>query len=187
MPPPKSLPKRLETKRLILRIPALRDAKTLNREVLASMPRLKPWLPWAKTAPSLADSRKQCRKAIRNHRIRKDLTYLMFDKDTGALVGGIGLHRIDWNVPRLEIGYWIGTRHEGQGYVTEAVRSLGDLAFRKLGAARVELHCDGKNTKSRRVAELAGYRLEGILRQHRRDNRGRLCDMCVFARTRLKK
>ena len=32
-----------------------------------------------------------------------------------------GLHRIDWAVPKFEIGYWARTSHAGRGYITEDV------------------------------------------------------------------
>jgi RimJ/RimL family protein N-acetyltransferase len=187
MPPPKSIAKQLETKRLILRVPSLRDATRLNAEVRLSMARLAPWIPWAKQTPTLAKSRRFCARMIKDHRARKNFGFIILAKDTGDLVGGIGLHRVDWNIPKLEIGYWIGTRFEGRGFVTEAVRALTDFAFQKLGAIRMELLCDGRNTKSRKVARRAGYRLEGIHRKAKRNNAGKLCDMCVFARTRPKK
>ncbi len=112
------------------------------------MARLAPWIPWAKKPPTLAKSRRYCARAIKGHRTKKDFGFLMFSKKTGELVGGIGLHRVDWTIPKLEIGYWIGTRFEGLGYVTEAVRALTDAAFKKLGAVRMELLCDGHNTRA---------------------------------------
>ena len=184
VPPPKSIPKRLETKRLILRIPSLRDAAPLHAEIVLSMERLAPWIPWATKKPTLARARRFCARAIREFRKRKALGFLIRTKDSGELVGGISLHRIDWNIPKLEIGYWIGTRFEGRGYVTEAVRALTRFAFVNLGGVRVELLCDRGNTKSRKVARRTGYQLEGIHRKSRRNNAGQICDMCVFAQTR---
>ena len=184
MPPAKSIPKRLETKRLILRLPRLRDAERHIAEVRLSIKRLAPWIPWAKKKPTLAGSRWYCRRAIKRHRRKEGIDFFVFTKESGDLIGGIGLHRIDWSVPKLEIGYWISTRCEGRGYVTEAVRALTDYAFRKLGAVRVELLCDSRNVRSRRVATRTGYRLEGTHRFARLNNAGKHCNMCVFAQTR---
>lgn len=184
MPPKKPVPKRLETKRLVLRVPTPRDAEPHIAEVRRSLHRLAPWIPWAKKTPTLAKSRRYCVRAIKEHRKKKAFGYLVFDKGSGELVGGIGLHRIDWSVPKLEVGYWVGSRFEGRGYVTEAVRALTEFAFRKLGAIRMELLCDTLNVRSRRVATRCGYRLEGIHRRSRLNNGGELCDICVYAQTR---
>ena len=89
---------------------------------------------------------------------------LLFLKGTGTLVGGSGLHRIDWAVPKFEIGYWSRTRFAGQGYITEAVRGITVFALDHLGASRIEIRCDSLNRGSARVAERCGFRLEGELR-----------------------
>jgi RimJ/RimL family protein N-acetyltransferase len=66
--------------------------------------------------------------------------------------------------PRFEIGYWCRTRYAGQGYITEAVRGITGFALDHLDARRVEIRCDSLNRRSERVAERAGLRLEGELR-----------------------
>ncbi len=33
----------------------------------------------------------------------------LWRKSDGAYIGGSGLHRIDWSVPCVEIGYWLRT------------------------------------------------------------------------------
>jgi RimJ/RimL family protein N-acetyltransferase len=89
---------------------------------------------------------------------------LLFLKGTNTLVGSSGLHRMDWSEPKFEIGYWCRTRFTGNGYVTEPVRGITTFAFEHLGARHVAIRCDALNRKSARVAERAGYTLEGELR-----------------------
>lgn len=96
----------------------------------------------------------------------------LFLKGTDTLVGSSGLHRIDWPVPRFEIGYWCRTSFSGQGYVTEAVRGIADFAFDHLDARRVEIRCNPQNHRSAHVAEYAGFRLEGELRAFERSPNG---------------
>jgi len=113
---------------------------------------------------------------------REDLWLLLFLKGTHTLVGGSGLHRIDWDVPRFEIGYFVRQRFAGQGYITEAVRGIAHFAFETLGARRVEIHCDERNERSRRVAERAGFELEATLRNHSVAPDGRLRDTLIYVR-----
>ena len=68
---------------------------------------------------------------------REDLMLLLLLRGTRTFVGNSGLHRIDWEVPKFEIGYWCRTRFTGQGYVTEAVRGISAFAFDTLGARRL--------------------------------------------------
>jgi len=101
-----------------------------------------------------------------------------------ALVGCSGFHRVDWSVPKVEIGYWVRTPHSGQGYVTEAVNAITEFAVKHFGAKRAETRMDDRNERSWRVAERCGFTLEGILRhERRRVADGSLGDTRVYAKT----
>jgi ribosomal-protein-serine acetyltransferase len=136
----------------------------------------------------LAQSELTCRQMALRFAQRSDLTLFMFDRSAdGAcarLVGGTGLHRMDWNVPRFEIGYWCRPSVQGRGLVTEAVQALTRFAFDALRARRVELRMSSANTKSRAVAERCSFTLEGVLRQDSLSPQGQPRDTMVFARVR---
>ena len=83
--------------------------------------------------------------------------------DGGALAGAMTLFP-----PRDGVGaagYWTVAAHRGRGYTAEALRLLAAWALDDLGLRRVELVVDPANVGSRRVAESAGFRAEGVLRQ----------------------
>jgi RimJ/RimL family protein N-acetyltransferase len=99
-------------------------------------------------------------------------------RDGGALVGSIGLFP-----PRdgfAEAGYWTAPGYRGQGFTAEALRLLSGWAFADVGVHRVELHVDPGNAGSRRVAERAGFSLEGLIRQ-RFLHRGQPGDVVLYA------
>ena len=106
---------------------------------------------------------------------------LLFLKNSLTLVGGSGLHRIDWEVPRFEIGYWVRKRFEGQGYISEAVAGITRFAFDRLKARRVEIRVDDRNERSWRIPERLGFRLEGTLRNDVRGVNGELRSTRVYA------
>ncbi len=58
---------------------------------------------------------------------------------------------------------------------------LTRTAFEQLGANRVEIRCDVRNVRSRRVAERCGYVLEGTMRRDALATDGRLRDTLVFS------
>ena len=62
-------------------------------------------------------------------------------------------------------GYWTVAAHRGHGFTGEALRILAAWAFDDLGLRRLELVVDPANAGSRGVAESAGFRAEGVLRQ----------------------
>ena len=182
------VPERVLTDRLLLRPPRPGDGAMLNAAVCASLPDLAPWLPWAQKAPSVEDSERDCRRMHAKFTAREDLVFFMLERGAGdaegALVGGTGLHRIAWDVPRFEIGYWRRTGFEGRGLVGEAVRALARMAFDTLAARRVEIRMDAHNARSARVAERAGFTFEGVLRQDCLDVSGAGRDTRVYSRVR---
>ena len=84
-------------------------------------------------------------------------------------------------MPKFEIGYWCRTGMTGRGYTTEAVRGIAAFAFDALGAKRVEIRCDPLNRLSARVAERAGFHLEGELRNDALGTDGTLRNTLVFS------
>jgi RimJ/RimL family protein N-acetyltransferase len=182
------VPERIETERLVLRAPRAGDGQTVNDAIRVSHAELAPWMPWAGTMPSVDESEAHCRRQQARYILREDFVLLMFERATGGgegeLVGGTGLHRIDWALRKFEIGYWRRTGCEGRGYVTEAVRALARLAFDALGARRVEIRMDDNNAPSWRVAERAGFTLEALLRFDSATPAGEPRSTRIYARVR---
>jgi RimJ/RimL family protein N-acetyltransferase len=182
------VPERIETERLILRAPRRGDGPLVNDAVRASLAELAPWMPWAGTMPSVDESEAHCRRQQARFILREDFVLLIFmrraDGGEGELVGGTGLHRIDWALRRFEIGYWRKTGCAGQGLLTEAVRAVARLAFDALGARRVEIRMDDNNAPSWRLAERAGFTLEAILRFDATTPQGEPRSTRVYARVR---
>jgi RimJ/RimL family protein N-acetyltransferase len=177
-------PEVFESERLLIRAPRLGDGTELNALVQTSVEELRPWMPWATPVPTAEQSEMSLRKAIGRWNLREDLWLLLFVKETGKLIGGSGLHRINWEVPKFEIGYWVGRGFAGNGFVTEAVKRIAQFAFEDLRAQRVEIRCDDSNVRSARVAERAGFVLEGLLRNDSRGMEGELRSTRVYARIR---
>jgi RimJ/RimL family protein N-acetyltransferase len=176
------IPETLETPRLVLRRPRPGDGPLVNAAVLDSLPELKPWMPWADPAPTVEESEEFARSAHASFLARKELNWLFILKETGDLAGIGGIHTMDWQVPRGEIGYWARTRFAGRGLVHEAVEALTRLGFGTLGLMRIEIRCDQRNERSAWVARAAGYPLEGVLLRQSRGVDAELRDMLLFAR-----
>ncbi|MFD1775723.1 GNAT family N-acetyltransferase [Paenibacillus rhizophilus] len=179
-----SIPERLETDRLLIRAPLWGDGAVINEAILESLEELRPWMPFARTAPTQEESEKHIRLARLEFLKHSELHMNIFNKLTGEFIGCSGLHRIDWDIRSFEIGYWIRTSCSGKGYITEAVNGITDFAIRELEANRIEIRCNAKNVKSAAVAERAGFKLEGIFRNNRRAESGELGDTKVYAKVR---
>jgi len=107
-------------------------------------------------------------------------TYAVTEAATGDVLGSIGLK---WNDARdvAEVGYWTRASARGRGFTTRAVGVVARHAFQS-GAARVQLRVDPENVSSRRVAEKAGFTLEGVLRSaHWNPRLGRRQDWAMYS------
>ena len=160
----RDFPSSFETARLTIRCPQPGDGAELNAAIVESLTELRPWMPWAQHAPTVEESEASVRKAYARFLQREDLWLFLFLKGTNTLVGSSGLHRIDWTVPRFEIGYWVRTSYAGQGYITESTAGITQFAFQTLGANRVEIRCDAKNERSAAVPRRLNFAHEGTLR-----------------------
>ena len=175
-------PESFESDRLTIRVPRAGDGTEIHAAVEETFDDLKPWMPWAQQIPTLEESEAFVRRSQCQFLAREDLALLLFLKDTNTIVGGSGLHRIDWDIPKFEIGYWCRKRFQGQGYITESTEAIAKFAFETLGAKRVEIRCDSKNIKSRRIPDRLGFKLEGTLRNNSVSTSGELRDTLVFAK-----
>ena len=177
------LPHELLTPRLRLGPPLPGDGMMLNRAIAESFAELNEWMPWAATMPTVIESERYVRDSAARYLRREDLPLFMRNRETGEFVGASGLHRIDWSVPRFEIGYWCRTVLVGRGYVTEAVIEITRFVSEELHAARVEIRTDVDNSRSWRIPERLGFTLEGVLRRDARTPQGELRDTRVYAMT----
>lgn len=172
----------IETERIVLRSPSLKYVEVLQSAISESIDDLKFWLKWAQKVPSIDECVENANKAIEAFQEQKDLQYYIFLKKGNVFIGCAGLHRIDWSVPKAEIGYWIRTSYQRQGYATEASKLLTKLAFNKLKVNRVEIRCDDNNLKSKSVAKKMDFLLEGVLRNDTLTPDGQLRNTAIFSK-----
>ncbi len=179
-----NIPQRLEGERVVVRNYRDEDAQALFDAVEESRVPLKRWMPWVDDVKNVEDRLVYVRKMQARFLTQsEDFAYGIFDKSTGRYLGGTGLHRIHWETPSFEIGYWLRASAHGKGYCAEATRLLTIAAFETLGAARVEVHCDRANEKSANVPRRLGFNHEATLHCERRNSEGSLSDALIFALT----
>jgi RimJ/RimL family protein N-acetyltransferase len=102
--------------------------------------------------------------------------FLATETATGRRLGrvGVGLH----GSGAAEIGYWVDPAARQHGVATQAVRTLCGWAFATLDLEIMEWRTEVGNIASRRVAEKAGFLIEGTLRK-RQIHRGVRVDVWV--------
>jgi RimJ/RimL family protein N-acetyltransferase len=86
------------------------------------------------------------------------------DVEDGSYLGFAAIVHLELDARQGEIGYMVAPAARGKGVAAVAVELLTRWGFDDLGLQRLELRIDVSNAASVRVAERAGYRLDGVLR-----------------------
>jgi RimJ/RimL family protein N-acetyltransferase len=144
----------LETQRLVLRAPQLVDAKAVA--ALANDRRIAENTARIPHPYRMSDAESWI---VGAHADVEGETYLI-TLANGTVIGGCGFDMRDG--PATEIGYWLGVKYWGKGYVTEAVRALIDHAFTNLEHKALQSSVRVTNPTSRRVLEKCGFQWTGV-------------------------
>jgi RimJ/RimL family protein N-acetyltransferase len=161
---PRSPPYELRTPRLSLRALEPHHARELRALTSRSADHLRPWLTWAGELPFSLDRLLEVLREMRAAFDRgSDFNFGIFERASGALVGGIGLHpRIGKGA--LEIGYWIAREATRRGFAREATAAVARAGLTWFGAARLEVRVQPENAASLPIPERLGFRREGLRR-----------------------
>jgi ribosomal-protein-alanine N-acetyltransferase len=172
----------LSTARTYLRDPLARDWQAWAELRSASREFLAPWEPiWAPDGLSRASYRRRLRRQARDEIEDLGHAFFLFRRADEALLGGVTLRNVQRGAAQsATIGYWMGERHAGNGYMTEALGAVLGHAFGPLGLHRVEAACMSHNERSRRLLGRWGFRQEGVARQYLKIN-GVWHDHLLFA------
>jgi RimJ/RimL family protein N-acetyltransferase len=90
----------------------------------------------------------------------------MIRRSDAQLVGQVSLRWTDATASQAEIRFVINPAFRGEGYCTEAVRTVLDMGFDQLGLHRIFARCGGKNRGSAQMLRVLGMRLEAHYREH---------------------
>lgn len=113
----------------------------------------------------------------------RGLSFVIADRDSGTALGTVGLWLRELSEGRATAGCSVAPRHRGRGVASSAMTALLTFAWTIPALHRVELYIEPWNTSSVQVAEVSGYRREGLLRSHQEIG-GRRRDMLLYAATR---
>lgn len=152
----------LQTPRMWLRCPLPGEGMALYPAVSSTLDLLRQWpdsLPWAQQAQSPDISEDYCQTCYASWVMGLRWPLLMWDTDSGRLVGSIGFHRLDHENQVWELGYWCSSEFQGQGRTSEAVKVLTDYVRQHWPHVRMLCRIDVRNTASARVVIKAGFQL----------------------------
>jgi ribosomal-protein-serine acetyltransferase len=128
----------------------------------ANRKHLRPWHPWIELIKSTADLDRFITKWLQQFCNNRGFYAGIWHE--GTLCGVINHLNVDWANRSTVLSYWLDEDHQGRGIMTAACRALVTHAFETLKLNRVTIECASENTRSRRIPERLGFKLEGIVR-----------------------
>jgi RimJ/RimL family protein N-acetyltransferase len=153
-------PDRMTGPKLVLRPPVLDDAGALYQRV-ARDPEVTRYLLWA-PHPDVAATRRVITEKLNVG--GDERTWAITLKNSGEVIGLTSCRR---PVPySVEIGYCLGRRWWGKGYMGEVLDLLLGALQADRQVYRVWATCSPDNVRSARLLERAGFGLEGRLARH---------------------
>lgn len=140
------------------------DRRALFESVRESVEEICAWMVWCRPDYSEKDSAEFIAGCAGDWKEGARYSFVIFDQHDGTLLGSVGLSGIHKTHRVAGLGYWVRTGRTGKGIASAAVRLAARFAFEQLGLQRVELVVPTENQASLRVAEKAGARLEGVMK-----------------------
>ena len=159
---PLAAPRPIESARLLVRPVAESDLPALLQ--VNGDDETTRFLPYA-TWKSITDAEAWYQRMAAIQASGSALQFVLAEKPTGTAIGTCLLFRFDEGSARAEIGYVLGRRHWGAGYMHEALVALLGEAFGGMGLRRLEAEVSPRNLASKRLLERLGFVKEGLLRQ----------------------
>lgn len=94
------------------------------------------------------------------------LTLAMERLEDKTLLGHVSLRWSDATAGQGELLFAIDPAHAGNGFLTEALSAMLNLAFDHYRIHRIFVRCDGRNHHSAKLMQKLGMRLEAHYREH---------------------
>jgi ribosomal-protein-serine acetyltransferase len=138
------------------------DKENLFSLVNSNREHLDTFLAWPKFTKTSEDSLSFINSTLKDG-INKCLVWGIFEDET--LCGTVGFNSYSTQNKTVEIGYWIGSRFQGRGLMTNAVKALLNIAFTRYNCNRVSIQCSTLNKSSANIPKRLGFTFEGVLRQ----------------------
>ena len=140
------------------------DVTLVYEGVRESISEISPWLPWCHPDYSMEDSAAWVLSRDEAWANEVECSFVITDADTGAFLGAVGLNQFNRDHQFANLGYWVRSSRARRGAATTATLLLARFGLRTMALQRIEILAAVGNRASQRVAEKAGAKKEGVLR-----------------------
>jgi len=92
--------------------------------------------------------------------------YVFLKEDLDHIIGTVSLYEISNAYSKAELGYKFSSRYHHQGYASEAIEKILDIAFTEFHLHRICARVAEENTPSLRLLTNLGFEKEGVCRDY---------------------
>jgi len=138
------------------------------------------FMPWCYPGYSIEESASWVTSRAEAWNNVEEYSFVIYSADNTELLGGVAINQINAIHKIGNIGYWVRKRALNRGVATESVMLIAEFGFKSQDLLRQEIVMLPDNQASRRVAEKARAKYEGIL-QNRLLVHGQTCDACMYS------
>ncbi len=158
----------LRSFRITLRPPMLGDWQAWAQVREANQDHIQPFDPrWPAKAFTYGLFERRTHRQAREWDLGLANAFLIFKNEDNSLIGGMNINNICRGAAQYaSLGYWLDQGHEGQGYMTEALRMTLQYCFEGLNLHRVNASCLAHNTRSKKTLLKAGFKEEGLAEKY---------------------
>ncbi|PVY41695.1 GNAT family N-acetyltransferase [Pontibacter virosus] len=153
------------------------DASALYQLIDSGRPYLREWLPFIDFSQSATDTELYLRSVTTPGNLQDQVYTIRFQNRVAGIIGYKTIDRLN---SKLEIGYWLGEEFQRKGIMIRCCAALITQAFEQLSMNRIQIKVGVGNSKSSRIPQQLGFKLEGI----ERDGewlQGRFIDLEVYS------
>jgi ribosomal-protein-serine acetyltransferase len=141
------------------------DVPLLYGAVRESLDELCAWTTWCRPDFGLEHARTFILKCTQDWGACEGYNFAIVDLKDDTFLGCVGLGYVCPRHNFANVDYWVRRDWTGRGVATSATRLIAVFGLKELRFGRLEILVSVENMASRRVAEKAGAKFEGVLRK----------------------
>ena len=138
------------------------------------------FMPWCHPNYSIEESEAWVTSRGEAWESADEYSFIIYSMENDELLGGVAINQINPAHKIGNIGYWVRKNALNKSMATEAISLVAAFGFETLGLNRLEIVTLPNNGASRKVAENAGAKYEGIM-QGRLLVHGKALDACMYS------
>lgn len=108
--------------------------------------------------------------------------YIIENNENGDFVGFIDIKNIDWNIPKAELGFYTDEQYAGKGISSKAFSLFVEYCFDHYGFDKLFLRTHESNFAAQKLAEKAGFQIEGKIRKDYKTTKGEVVDLIYYGK-----